>query len=258
MNALVLLLAVVVALLAVLVVGLLRSHAEILRALHDEGIRLDPDEPGERRVTYSTSDTAPEIRTQPGVPEPRQAPSGQRAADLVGATPTGGSRSVAVTGTEHQTLLAFLTTGCTTCAGFWEAFADGVDLPPNTRLVAVTQSAETESPAEVAGLAAPDLTVVMSTEAWDAYSVPVAPYFVLVDGRRGTVIGEGAAATWERVVALLGKAVADSGHQSTYTRRDLLSGRDRRDRVDRELIQAGFEPGDPRLHHDSLPVEEDP
>lgn len=41
------LLGVVVALLAVLVVSLLRSHAEILRALHDLGVDLDPANPAE-------------------------------------------------------------------------------------------------------------------------------------------------------------------------------------------------------------------
>lgn len=257
MNALVVLLSAVVALLTVLVIGLLRSHAEILRGLHDAGIRLDPDQPNERRVHYSTSDTAPEIRTRPGVPEPRDAPHGQRAIDIVGVTPSGGTKSIAVARTDHRTLLAFLTTGCATCAGFWEAFGEGVELPPQTRLVVVTQGIDTESPAEVAALATPDVTVVMSTEAWDSYAVPVAPYFVMADGVTGTVVGEGAAATWERVVALLGKAVADSGHEATYSRREILSGRERRDRVDRDLMEAGLVPGDPRLFHDTLPVDDD-
>ncbi|HUW04087.1 MAG TPA: hypothetical protein VMW08_17165 [Acidimicrobiales bacterium] len=257
MTALVVLLAVVVSILTVLVIGLLRSHAEILRGLHDAGIRLDPDQPTERQVHYTTSETAPEIRTRDGVPEPRDAPDGQRAMDIVGLTPSGGTKSVAVARTEHRTLLAFLTTGCATCAGFWQAFAAGVELPPNTRLVVVTQGTDTESPAEVAALASPDVAVVMSTEAWDSYAVPVAPYFVMTDGVAGTVIGEGAAATWERVVALLGKAVADSGHETTYSRREILSGRERRDRVDRELMEAGLLPGDPRLYHDRLPVDDD-
>ena len=42
MVALITLLAVAVGLLSLLVVGLLRSHAEILRALHDLGVDLDP------------------------------------------------------------------------------------------------------------------------------------------------------------------------------------------------------------------------
>ncbi len=42
MAVLVVLLGVVVALLGLLVAGLLRSHAEILRALHEIGVDLDP------------------------------------------------------------------------------------------------------------------------------------------------------------------------------------------------------------------------
>ena len=41
MVALVVLLTIVVALLGVLVAGLLRSHAEVLRTLHDMGVVLD-------------------------------------------------------------------------------------------------------------------------------------------------------------------------------------------------------------------------
>ena len=43
MAVLVTLLAVVLALLTLLVAGLLRSHAEILRALHGLGVDMDPD-----------------------------------------------------------------------------------------------------------------------------------------------------------------------------------------------------------------------
>ncbi|MBA2326358.1 MAG: hypothetical protein H0V95_06910 [Actinobacteria bacterium] len=51
MAVLVTLLAVVVALLALLVAGVLRSHAEILRSLHDLGVDLDPSLP--KRTTGS-------------------------------------------------------------------------------------------------------------------------------------------------------------------------------------------------------------
>lgn len=266
MTALVWLLAVVVAILAVFVVGLLRSHASILRALHDNGIVLDPERddagtgtgtgtgqaPSRRvspAVTHTTSSTAPTIRTVDGVPGPAGA-SGQRAHDLAGITPTGATRTVAVTDTDQATLLAFLTTGCATCAGFWHAFAEGVQLPADTRLVVVTQGGELESPADVAAMAAPHVLTIQSSQAWDDYSIPVAPYFVLVDGRRGVVVGEGAANTWERVAKLLDTALADAGYAGGQVRRrDLLLGKARTERVDRDLAAAGFTPGDPRLHH---------
>lgn len=258
MTYLVLTLAVVLGLLGILVVGLLRSHAEILRALHDNGIVLDPDRDHDHEHQPVVSDTAPTINTRPGVPSPRTAES-TRAAGISGTTPDGSSKAIPVAGREHATLLAFLTTGCKTCANFWEAFAEGVELPPETRLVVVTRGTDGESPAAVAELASPDVTVVMSSEAWDDYSIPVAPYFVLVDGRSGLVAGEGAAATWERVIALLGKALADAGYdgENRLTRRDLFTRSPRQDRADRELADAGILPGDPRLYHDELPASTD-
>ncbi len=258
MSFLLLTLAIVVALLALLVVGLLRSHAEILRALHDNGIVLDPDRDHDHDRDHTTTGPAPVINTRPGVPAPRSGAT-TRAAGISGATPDGSSKAIPVSGRDHATLLAFLTSGCATCAGFWEAFAAGVDLPPETRLVVVTRGSDGESPAAVAELASPDLTVVMSSEAWDDYSIPVAPYFVLVDGRNGLVAGEGAAATWDRVTALLGKALADAGYdgETRLTRRDLFTRGPREDRADRDLADAGILPGDPRLYHEELPVSPD-
>ena len=270
MTALVWLLAVVVGILAVFVVGLLRSHAEIIRALHDAGISLDPhrhDDPhqhgdaaatGLRPTRTFESTSAPDIRTVEGVPEPAGA-TGQRAHDLSGVTPTGGTRTIAVNGSDQATLLAFLTTGCATCADFWQAFGDGVQLPPDTRLVVVTKGPELESPADVAAVATPHVLTISSTEAWDDYSIPVAPYFVLVDGRRGVVVGEGAANSWERVRTLLDRALADAGYGGGQVRRrDLLLGKARTERVDRDLIDAGFTPGDPRLHHEPAHDAGDP
>ena len=257
MAFLVLTLALVVGLLGLLVVGLLRSHAEILRALHDNGILLDPDREHDHTATGGSTST-PAINTRAGVPSPREG-GGGRAAGISGTTPDGSSKAIPVAGRDHATLLAFLTSGCSTCANFWEAFGEGVELPPETRLVVVTRGSDAESPAAVAELASPELSVVMSSEAWDDYAIPVAPYFVLVDGRNGLVAGEGAAATWDRVLALLGKALADAGYdgETRLTRRDLFTRRPREDRADRDLADAGIVPGDPRLYHDELPVASD-
>lgn len=238
-------LAVVTGLLALLVVGLLRSHATILRALHQSGIDLDPDSPRGHQVSLD----APTIRTVPGVPEPAGA-AGRRATDLVGTTPAGATRAVSIqSGT--PTLLAFLTAGCTTCATFWDAFATGVSLPSGVRLVVVAKGPELESPAAVAQRAPAGVLTLQSSQAWEDYGIPVAPYFVLVDGHRGVVVGEGAAASWDRVSDLLGRALADAGlaEDGRVRRRDLLSGRARTERIDRDLRAAGIEPGDPRLFH---------
>lgn len=255
MTALVVVLAVVVALLTVLVVGLLRSHADILRALHQLGVDLDPDADGSTGGV--TSPVA--FRTREGVPEPRTEQTG--AFDVVGATPGGGSTRVGVVATPHTTLLAFLSSGCLTCREFWEAFADpALALPGrDTRLVVVTKGRENESPSAVQALAPPDIVTVMSDDAWTDYAVPVSPYFLLVDGPTGAVIGEGAAASWTQVQSLLAQALADQGIESTtgrITPMSRASGHEREHRADQALLAAGIAPGDPSLYPDSPPHDE--
>lgn len=252
MTAVVWALSAVVAGLTLLVVGLLRSHATVLRALAEAGIDLDPDHAHDHGSPSGTALNDHGIRTIPGVPGPAGA-SGVRAADLSGLTPTGASRSVSAK-SRTSTLLAFLSTGCSTCATFWDAFAKGIDLPEGIRLVVVTKGPEAESPAEVAAMAPTEHLTLQSSAAWDDYRIPVAPYFVLIDGRRGVVVGEGAAASWPRVNDLLLRAMADADlAPGRVARRDLFTGRARSARVDATLREAGIEPGDPRLHHGADP-----
>jgi hypothetical protein len=278
----------VVALLGVLVVGMLRSHADVLRVLHDLGIGEDQlageaaaenpsagtvraagaDRSAGRaqraRQTAASSRTAtdPGIRTVDGVAAPGETSALGRLADIDGVDPHGGAvriglRAGAGAGA-GTTLLAFLSTGCGTCQDFWRAFGtDEIDAVPggDTRVVVVTRGPEEESPAAVADLAPDRVTTVMSSAAWDAYDVPLSPYFLLVDGTRG-VVGEGASASWAQVVDLLGKAAADAGlalagGPARLSRRDLLragGNRDREVRADRELAAAGIEPGSPALY----------
>ena len=55
-----------------------------------------------------------------------------------------------------------------------------------------------ESVASIRRLAPTDIpTGLCRATAWDDYDVPVAPFFVLIDGASGDVIGEGAANEWE-------------------------------------------------------------
>ena len=51
----------------------------------------------------------------------------------------------------------------------------------------------------------------MSSDAWDSYDVPVAPFFVLIDGASGNVLGEGAASNWDQVSSMLQQALEDAG-----------------------------------------------
>jgi hypothetical protein len=166
-----------------------------------------------------------------------------------------------IVGAEHTTLLAFLSSGCGTCADFWQAFADGAGtrLPGrDTRLVIVTRGHEAESASAVAALAPAGVTTLMSTEAYEAYSVPANPYFILVDGPSGRIIGEGAAASWNQVATLLGQAAADAGmsldgsplQRSAPDGR--MSGPERAARADADLLAAGIGPGHPSLYPESL------
>src|SRR5207249_3110276 len=123
---------------------------------------------------------------------------------------------------------------CLTCRDFWDAFGDpSLAVPNDARVIVVTRGVEAESPAAVRKLASPLVHTVMSTETWHTYNVPGAPYFILVDGPRSAVVGEGTAATWERVQALMEQAVADSNEERN---------------IDRDLRRAGIEPGDPSLY----------
>src|SRR4029079_1986075 len=114
----------------------------------------------------------------------------------------------------------FLTSGCTTCVEFWNAFADprSLRVPGGARLVVVTKGEEAESPGRLRKFAPGDVPVVMSSAAWAAYDVPVAPYFAYVDGPTATVVGEGAAGTWDHLRDMLEQALADAGFDSRARR----------------------------------------
>ena len=248
---------VVVVLLAILVVGLLRSHAEILRALHDLGVNLEEGTgptSGPRTFSARTEPTDVVPTAAPGLAQPTAAPLGV-SYDLRGTTPIGDAAQVGVTAATEPTLLAFLSSGCGSCLGFWEAFRSGVSISPgfDVRVVAVTKGPDNESPNKVAELAGSRLVAIMSSEAYEDYQVPIAPYFVLI--RDGVIIGEGASASFEQLSGLLERAIADgvAADVRTPSRRELLSGRARGRKVDDELSSAGIGPGHASLYEDPNP-----
>jgi hypothetical protein len=187
--------------------------------------------------------------------------TGGPAADVSGVGPAGGAVHIAVTGTPRVTLLAFLTSGCATCGNFWDVLSTpgGLQLPAYVdRLVVVTRGVDRESPAQVAARAPrgrADVAVVMSSDAWSDYQVPVSPYFVLVEGSSGRVAGEGAAGSWPQLESLLARAAADNQPIDTTTRLDAgrgegdvgADGRPQRERADEALARAGIDVGHPSL-----------
>lgn len=196
-----------------LLVGLLRSHAEILR-------RLGALEGGGR------------VAREP-------AAAGERAVDIGGETPWGDSvkLSLQAPGAE-PTLLAFLSSGCGACGALWDGLQPGAPVP-GARVVVVTHGAEAESRALVRDLAPAGAEVVMSSAAWQAYGIPGSPHFVLVDG--GRVAGQGAAASWEQIAALVGQARTDLADDARTTAQ-------RAARAEEALAAAGIGPGHPSLY----------
>jgi hypothetical protein len=204
--ALVILEAVAIGLLGLLVAGLLRSHAEILRQLHQLGAGREGSLPA-------------------GAPPPaRLAPP-----RIDGVAPDGEAVSIPLDRAGERALLLFLSSGCGTCAPWWDALRSGAHRPHPWRTVVVARGAEEESPSLLRGLAPPDVAVVLSSAAWDALAVPGSPYAVLVDGGTGRVTGEGVARSWAQLAALAGAAVGDVG-------------------TDAALAAAGIGPGHPSLY----------
>jgi hypothetical protein len=234
-TALVVVETIVLVLLVFVVTGLLRSHGEILRRLHELGAGLDPDAAEAPVVLRPRGDLA------------RDASSLGPAADIAGIGLRDDAVSIPVVGVGHRTLLAFLSSGCLTCRGFWDAFArpETLGLPADVRLVVVTKDAAEESVRVLRDLAAPDLAVVMSNAAWERYAVPGSPYFTLVDGLSERVVGEGTGATWAQVQSLL---VHATGDEEARTGSPGGGAAATEARIDLELLAQGIRPGDPRLY----------
>jgi hypothetical protein len=214
---------VLLALLVLLVAGLLRSHAEILR-------RLGPG-------TESTDSV---------LPEPPEVVTTRAPADIAGTTLEGDAVKVTLGAAAPPTLVAFLTSGCAVCGNFWDDMRRGrhaEHLGRDMRLVVVTKDTSHESPSKLERLRPDEVPLVMSTAAWDAHQVPAAPYFVYVEG--GLVQGEGSATTWKQIASLL----RDAEHDARYA-----NGDERTDRIDEVLEASGIGPGHPSLY----PGEERP
>ncbi|WP_426563058.1 hypothetical protein ACPPVT_19085 [Angustibacter sp. McL0619] len=245
-----------IVLLTVLVLGLLRSHALILRALHELGAGLDLERGGSSAP--SVSGPVP-INVQPGVVPATRAGS-SRAAAVVGTTVAGEEATIPVRGSGRRTLIAFLTSGCSVCQTFWDELAPGgVDVPGDGRLVVVTKGVEDESPTRLRELAGPTLEVVQSSAAWTDYEVPGSPYFVYVED--GVITGEGSSTSWAQVRDLMSQAVDDSAEARRRAGRagpgqvstapgGAASDRDDLPRTDRDLLSAGIVPGHPSLFVD--------
>ena len=250
MLALVIVSTFVVLVLGILVAGLLRSHADILRALHDLGVGVgDP--------TATPVAVADPVTLTPTASPSASPPLGAAPA-VAGITPGGDARAVAVDNSDHLTLLGFLSSGCTSCAAFWDALQEpgALRLPDRTRVVIVTKGPDREIPAEVAARTTNRIPVVMSTEAWLDYEVPGSPFFVLVDGTTGRKVGQGVASHVGQLAELVRRAEHDRGIKTAPDRgrgeAAALDGPGREAAADEVLRAAGILPGDPSLYPRTL------
>lgn len=226
-------LAVIVLFLGALVFGLLRGHAEVLRRLDAAGLRLDDDQP---------------VQLGPRAPSDGNAGNPLATTEIVGIHPDGSPAALSLVAGSDPVLLAFLSTSCSSCTVFWEAL-DGPFLRIDSgryRVVLVTLSEDEESPTRAEKLSSPGAEVVMSSQGWGAFEVPGAPYFLLLDPASGTTLGEGTASTFDSLVEFLNDSAGDRAWEARVRDR---TDRDRADRIDNELKNAGIEPGDARLYH---------
>jgi hypothetical protein len=243
---------VAIALLTVLVLGLLRSHALILKALHELGAGLELDKAG----SQGSGPVGPvPIELETGV-VPNSRPNSLEGRDIVGTSLTGEEVLIPVAG--RRTLVAFLSSGCSVCQSFWDQMRSGpLDIPGGARLVVVAKGPQEESTTRLRELAGPSLEVVQSSAAWTDYGVPGSPYFVHVED--AVITGEGSSTTWTQVRDLMGQSVDDTAEARRRAGRPadvpsppgpLNPMTDYADlaRADRELVGAGIHPGHPSLY----------
>lgn len=239
--ALVIALAVIVLLLGMLVVGLLRSHADILRRLESVGAGLEGagGQAGHGgQITLTRRDTTPAVERR-----------------VTGVTPDGDPVVVSLTSGADPTLVAFLSTTCSTCTPFWEGLQSSLMHfgGHRHRVVIITLGESEESPTRAQSLAKPGVDVVMSSSGWSDFEVPGAPYFVLMEPGTGRVIGEGSAMTYESLEEFLSDATNDQQWDlQTSSRVETEESR-----IDAELRRAGILPGDPRLYPAKGDISED-
>jgi hypothetical protein len=201
-----------IGLLILLVIGLLRSYGEIVKVLHDAGIRVDGDS-GSASVNVATG-----TMTSTGA----MTSNGAEAKPVSGETLSGGAKAITVTGSDDLLLLAFLSSGCGSCIEFWRTLRAKKGRLPGLEagVVVVTKGPAREEPAKLAELAGDRVEVLMSDQSWDAYDVPLTPHFVLVDRSTGVIIGEGSSADPDSLAGLMARAAADANN---VTRRELLT-----------------------------------
>ncbi len=227
MLVLTIIIAVLLAIALVYIAALLRSHADILRRL-----------------------TALEEARAGGAPAPAPGPAPTGGDDVLTAGPISGttlggdSVMMSLGPGSPVTLLAFLTSGCASCAPLWDGLRDAPDLAGLAdRVAVITHDATRESPTRLERLAPGAPEVIMSSAAWADYAVPGSPHFVLTDGSGG-ILGRGSALSWGQLETMVRDARADARRAGDVARTTV----ERVERSEQALASAGIGPGHPSLY----------
>lgn len=233
----------------VYIVALLRSHADILRRL----AALE-----ERAGAGALASSAePAALAGPGAPAGPPVGGGEvvTAGPINGTTLNGDSVTLSFGPGSPLTLIAFLTSGCTSCAPLWAGLHESRDLDSLAqRVTVITHDATRESPTRLERLAPSGTDVIMSSAAWADYAVPGSPHFVLTDGAGG-ILGRGSALSWSQLETMVADARADARRAADPAR----TTAERAQRSHTALASAGVGPGHPSLYPSGagLPGEQD-
>lgn len=245
MTAIVTIQAVILIVLCVLVTGLLRAYGTVLRRLHqlDGGEVLDRAEP-----TFRTAEGVSAPRSVPDAGDSDSA-SWPPAHDISGQDQNGEIVAVRVVDVPQDTVLLFLSSGCTGCQRFWDEVRT-YRPARGARLLIITKSPTEESPARVRELCPPGVDLIMSSAAWSDYRVPGSPYVIVTNGRTGRVRGEGSGSSLEQLGDLMRVAGEDARGPGGGLRKP-KADRERESDVDQVLLAAGIVPGHPSLYADA-------
>lgn len=201
-TAAIVVLAAAVVLLAVLVIGLLRSQAQVVDVLEELTGGASPEDRDGERPSEPEASRSDRRRTRRAGRE-RASRTGWDAPDIVGESPRGDRLRLGVS-EAPRVLLVFLTSSCRSCENLWDALSAGRghDLPGRPIVAVVTPSPATEDRQRVTELAGKGAAVIMSSDGWQDYGVTGSSFVVVVEG--GKVRGEGPVDSWQELAGLAG------------------------------------------------------
>ena len=233
---------------ALLVVGLLRSHAEILRRLHDLGVDLDDARRTREPCTRDQFNVFPEVPS-PG-PTRRRCRPGR---DLSGVDLADGAVSVRVVGAPHTHADRLPVRHLPHLRALLGRVRPAGRARPLARRAARDRDQgprRGEPGAHRRRRARRGIPLVMSREAWDGLRRARArPTSCWSTARPGQARGEGTGIDWPQVRGLLDAGQPTTRCSPASSRRGGCAkpaaddARERR--VDAELMAAGIRPGDP-------------